>query len=62
MNLPSITVRQAIEALSKLDPEAKLHAWAPGSYLPVACVMSHIDRNGRALMEINVPPEAALSS
>ncbi len=60
MTLPCITVREAIESLSKLDPNAKLHAWLPGSYLPVACVMTFI-KDGKALMEINVPADSALS-
>lgn len=59
MTLPCITVKDAIAALSKLDPDAKLHAWLPGSYLPVASVML-FTKDGKALLEVNVPSDSAI--
>ena len=59
MNLPCITVKEAIEALSKRPQDAKLHAWLPGSYLPVECVFEHT-KDGKAMMEVNVPEDSGL--
>jgi hypothetical protein len=52
--LPCITVKAAIESLSKLPPGAKLHAWLPGTYMPVACVIPYT-MHGKALLEVNLP-------
>lgn len=59
-DLPCITVREAIDGLSKLNPDAKLHAWLPGSYLPIAGVMTFVDASGRAMMETNIPADSAI--
>lgn len=55
-----ITVGEAIKALQALPADALLYAWAPGSYLPVHCVMT-FTKDNKALMEISVPPDAALA-
>jgi hypothetical protein len=59
--LPCITVGEAIAALQKLPADAKLYAWAPGSYMPVACVVGSVHPGRRVLLEINVPQDAALA-
>lgn len=59
MTLPCITVREAVAALSLLDQDAKLYAWLPGSYLPVAGVMD-FTKEGKAMLEVNVPDDSAI--
>jgi hypothetical protein len=58
MDLPCITAGELKAKLANVPDSAKVLAWAPGSYLPVACAALAGDR---FLLEINVPDDAALS-
>jgi hypothetical protein len=57
MDFPCITVGELKAKLAGMPDEAKVFAWAPGSYMPVACAVFSKDR---ALLEINVPIGCAL--
>lgn len=57
MDLPCITAGELKAKLATMPDDAKVFAWAPGSYMPVACA---ILSGERLLLEINVPEGCAL--
>lgn len=59
MTLPCITVKEAIAKLLLLPSNAKIYAWAPGSYLPIAGIAGG-DKEDAVLFEINIPDESAI--